>query len=296
MKTAYCVLTCLTCLLWVLPAAANPLPGDPVAYFFHVTSGPPDVATCEELIQYTEAEGILDFYLFAYSGSDELSEIIEAAGARVVWPTDWALLDMEVFGNETTSSIGANSAELTVLDPAAPWIGDELVPIAHFTMSVDGFGELRLDGEPENWIQMFGYDYGPERMGGQAGVECAYCYLNCDLTVPRKPMPDPRFIWETVEQNHTQDFTIESWFAGFGPITMDVDTTVPWLSAVAVQTDDDHFAVTATIDATGLEVGWHDGYVSLISDCVTCVPVTVYVFETVAVEFMNWGDIKALWR
>jgi len=243
----------------------------------------------------TEASGAVDFYLYAHSMMEDLPELMTGARVHVEWPADWTVSEVTVFG-VGSATIDGQAMVIDVFEPAAPFVGDELVPVALIQAQVDGFGEMSCVDYGDSWIEFDGYPITPLLTSGQAGVECAYCWVDCDHDYPARPVPDPVLIETALELGDQASFEVDVVVGSLGPVFLDLEPTVTWLTADAVETEMSHFTVTITVDATGLPLGWQEGFVQMTAGCVGCTKVRLNVMPPVATETRSWSSMKALFR
>lgn len=296
-----------------LPTAqANPLPGGMVIVHIHEPDpgfcANPPVTHCEEIQQYTEMTGLLQFDLFIYSEMLPYG-VVTGVESTVGWPAEWICVEaglcasdggsVDVVGNEA-----AIFAEFTTADPEL-----FVFPFASFLLEVTGEGLIEaLDevmmrtGTPPNetweWIDM---------VPGHAGVSCGYTYMGCDYNAPCRPSLSPgELVFELPEGASSQQMIYAEAF--YTPECVSAfDVIGDWLSLVVDEVGPHEWELTVTADATGLGAGEYTGWVRGEAQAPRCTSVTLLVTpqtqdipgdwgpDTDALD-TTWGALKSLYR
>jgi hypothetical protein len=296
-------------------AGANPMPES--AIYVHVQPVQPEfcesspITECGQIVQYTYATGELEFDIFLWGPQPEY---VSACALHLAWPTTWQYLDGQIcHGGYGGIDVAPGSASLWIEWPwpDCPMIQDEVLLAARLLFDVDSYGELSVrtpatitwgcppEGDPvpvDVWSS------------ATAGVICAYCYDKCPGTSFCQPILAADELQFELPPGGTDQRMIE---AGVYPpyeFQIDFDDTESWMTLSVEHPGPwpDYWQVTVTVDATGLEPGRYEGWVTATCDCRDCTHVTLDVLAGQGIpdepdvapldSVRSWGGIKSLFR
>ncbi|MCK4305119.1 MAG: hypothetical protein KAY24_12850 [Candidatus Eisenbacteria sp.] len=313
--------------VWTSPqlAAANPLP--PGVMLVHVQPVDPDfcdqstITTCPQVVQYTEALGVLEFDIFAFPleyvwTTPEIA--VYSLEVTVCWPPEWDFVDAQICGDGegTIEQIGPNQATLSATWPACPLItsDDPLFLAGKFVMNVASDGEFhvyfnngRMDCPPND------FEIGLLEGAARAGVQCSYCFTPCDLGEACRPNLSPNTLELEAVQGEMAEGEIDVLVAGGDltyPCDFTADCTEGWMSVQVIWIDEEEYLIHVTADASSLDAGSYQGWVRGNSECVDC---TLVNFTVQAIQgipdgddwssadpkrpsAVSWGKLKAFYR
>ncbi len=301
------------------PARANPLP--PGGILIHVQPVNPDfcvtnpIADCAQIVSHTDADGVLEFDLFLLTFEFDRPVGIQSLLTMVQWPGQWTLLDYEIcHGGEGPVEIIGNQAIMDITWPTCPVWSDEVFLAARFIIDVQGYGSFGQFEGFENTL-VAGCPDSPANaylMVGRAdaGVECTYCYTQCNLGSPCNPHPDPDVLELQVPVGQTVQRDIHVPIFG-GDLVYPCPTTFvadeSWMSLDYEEIGWNDYMVTLTVDTSELQEGFYDGWVRAMDQCVGCTWVNLEVMPPTAVGDYDlpdgpepvastWGLVKVLYR
>jgi hypothetical protein len=290
---------------------ANPLP--PAAVFTHVQPIDPQfcgqtaITLCDQLVQYTEESGPLEFDLFI----DPLAfwgEALYALTLDLEWPAGWVLLGWEPCGGGGGSfDVAGDRGTLALTWPACPIMSGELFLAARVSFDVTATGRLRV---LDCGGQTIGVGCPPGTFyewaltnGAMAAVECAYCWADCEYgDGPCRVEPTPKRLDLEAAQGEvlTRDVEVHYW----GPCPCDYVVTEPWIEYELEWVGEYDQLMHVTIDTGPLVPGAYSAWIRLESECVDCVRVELTVlphgqeveeYDPAGVP-TSWGRIKSGYR
>lgn len=311
-------LSTLALLAALTPAAANPLPDAAVLIHVQPAVGSPEpttITSCDEIVQYTEQSGYLEFDVFVYALSFQGMPISQVAFG-LEWPADWTLYSTEVFhdGEGGITQTGPGQADLDVTWPSCPILEDQVFLVGRLVMEVTHPGSLVTD---LNWTPAGHYGCPPQTCEfyamageGQAAVVCSYCAIPCDLHDPcRAELSPPTLELDALQGETTQGVIDATVHGGDGsmPCPITFDATAPWISLDTEWFDWYTVTITVTADATGLATGTHACWVRGLHECVGCTRVLLTVEASSQgvpedppvpgpAQQVSWGTLKGLYR
>jgi hypothetical protein len=285
------------------PASANPLP---YAWaLVHVQTGEDPVATCAEVVQFTDATGSVTFDLYVWPSYwfYEHEEIgFETASTVLEWPEDWSFIDATLApGTEgTITALAANRYQVSLSWPSCEHQGRDrpLFFLARFALNVASEGECEM--QEVQWTGCFPMTPYPLADGGQAvparaGAPCTHCPWPCG------DYPNLHWFEQDVlnlEVDEGESVTGELVVGLEDPQheAMVYDATQPFLS-VEAEPGVYEATLTVTAQAAGLSAGEYTGYVRAIhNECTVCCPVHLTVRPAVPVRSVTWGTVKGGFR
>jgi len=296
--------------------AANPLP--PSAMFTHIQvpnpafceNAPP--MTCDQIVQYTEATGLLEFDLFLWSYFT--GDRFHAVRVTATWPVSWGVVEASLCnGAHGTIQVQGNRA---VVDaswlPDCPTLETGVALVGRVVLDVTGHGTFDYSyTEPRcvTWnCPPNGYtDDLAALVGGTAGVVCDYCYADCRFQTLCRPELTPAVLNIEIPRGLSDQYAIEA-FTYFWdePCSPSFLGTESWMSLAVEQVDWMRHRLTLTVDTQGIEVGEHAGWVIGQEDCRGCTRVNLTVTDSQGIEepdeptppgaTTTWGEVKSLYR
>lgn len=296
-------------LLWLpaLPgvAPANPMPE--AAVFVHVqppAPGSPPLSDCAQLVQYTSASGELQFDLYLKCFVCEPGYPLSSLTLELEWDGDWTWLGYELpAGAEGSVSAVGNRASVSLAWPECPPSSGEVLHLLRCFLSVTGPGRLGSTGEPGEAL----VGCPPETMplflwieSAQAGVDCAYCWTDCNYGAVCTPATATPLLTLAVPQgtliSESVDFTA---YGGAWPCPFQAIGSEPWMQ-VTTETlgEPGSYRATLSVDTGLLEPGHYGGWLRGESECVACTRVELEVLLPTGVGSLpgiSWGRIKALY-
>ncbi len=318
-RTARLALSGLALAVLLVPGSwANPLPGM-MGLFIHVqpvnenycVENP--ITACEQIQQYTTETGLVEFDIYGVDFALGPEGIVYEICATLDWSPAWSFVDWEPCQDGVgTLEVNGSGGQLCVTWEQCPTIGTAPFLIARVLLNVDGFGELiippvyddyiTIDCPPYEWDDLvFGHR-------AQAGVECAYCYTNCNLTTPQSPRLSEHDLALEAQQGETAVAVIPGEMLGVsGPIPFDVEGTEPWLTGELQWTVSTLFEITVTADAGAMLPGTYECWLRAEAQCADCARIsfTVLPFPQGVEEEpqpqpdeqpASWGRIKDRYR
>jgi hypothetical protein len=295
---------------------ANPLPSGLI--FVHVQ--PPvenfceidPITTCEEIVQYTDATGVLEFDLYimvpfaipmTYYGLETALE----------WPAGWVLLGWEpCHGGEGWFDPIGSGGNLNIIWANCPQTENEVFLAARFIMDVTGYGKFGTSGYGDATVT---FDCPPDdyseiifMTSAEAGVVCSYCYAPCDFSSACRPVPDPAELHLTIVQGESSESQIHVPVQGGGlmsPCMPSFVTTADYMTVTYEELGWNDYMVTLTVNTEGLATGFHQAWFRAEDTCVGCTEVIVEVLPPVNAvpgdqpgqpELSTWGAMKALYH
>jgi hypothetical protein len=284
--------------------------------FVHVHEVAPEfcascpVTSCPQIVQHTDLSGPLEFDLFFAPIAYGPDETISSFSGTFEWPVGWTLIDHEICPAGTgTIEPSGNRVEVNVTWPDCPPCG-ELFLVARLVLNVSGHGSLATAaGEPP--IVTLGcppgaFEVHAYAVGGEAGVECAYCFQPCDLSAPCRPVPDPPAIALQVAEGGTVGAEIQVSVGGGSvgwPCQTSFSCTESWMQLEVEEIGPDEYRITLSADAAGLGPGSYRGWVRMADTCVGCTRVDLTVSPLVSVpdpgiplRIASWGGVKSKYR
>jgi hypothetical protein len=299
-------------------AGANPIPA--TALFTHIQQPNPEfcdlVSTmpCEQIVQYTEATGLLEFDIFLwavpYTGQE-----FDAVQFTANWPTSWSFVSASLCnGAEGSIDVQGNRAAVSAAWlPDCPTMGTDIFLVARLVLGVTGRGELtyRYDAAHEVIWGCPPSEYGETLgalVGGEAGIECDYCYVDCDFQLTCHPELTPAALNVEIPRGLSDHYTIDALVYSYeDPCTPSFSGTESWMSLAVTQMDWSLWRIILTVNTQSMDLGQYSGWVIGQDDCRGCTRVNLTVTSNQGIEEPNdepappgepksWGTIKALYR
>ncbi|MGD8394694.1 MAG: hypothetical protein PVF43_04385 [Candidatus Eiseniibacteriota bacterium] len=303
----------LAVLALAAPCLANPIPEG--ALLVHVQPVDPGwcsagaIATCDEIVQYTEMTGELEFDLFVYSTVFDPGTAVYRLLTTVEWPASWTVLDAHVCELGLGDILmNGNQAQLDITWPDCPPMNGYLFHAARFVVDVEGHGHF---GDPAAFSEVYmgcppdGMTMGFMNATAEAGVECGYCFTPCDFQFPCHPVPDTELLALEVRQGETTTAQVHVPIYG-GPMgwpcTPLFASSVAWMEVSYEEIGWNDYAVTLDIDTAALAQGAHEGWMRVTDQCTGCTRVLLEVLPPVSsapddpARERTWGQVKALYR
>lgn len=295
---------------------ANPLPTGlifvhvqpPVENFCEINS----ITMCDEIVQYTDATGILEFdlYLMVPLGMPMTYYGLQTS---LAWPASWVFLGWEAcHGGEGWFDPIGNGGALNITWPSCPTTENEVFLAARFVMQVTGYGKfggadwgeatVTFDCPPDEYSEII------FMTAAEAGVECAYCFQPCDFGSACKPVPDPAELFLSVVQGQSAESQIHVPVLGGGftmPCTPFFHTTADYMTVTYEEIGWNDYMVTLTVDTEELATGFHQAWFKAVDTCTGCTRVIVEVLPPVngvpgedpgQPTLSTWGAMKALYH
>ncbi len=285
------------------PASANPLP-DAWA-LVHVQAGEDPVATCAEVVQFTDATGnvTFDLYIWPSFAFFEFEEIgLDTASTVLEWPEDWSFIEATLApGTEgTITSLAANRYQVSLSWPSCEHQGRDrpLFFLARFALNVTSEGRCRM--QEVQWAGCFPITQYPLYGGGQpvparAGAPCTHCPWPCG-SYPMLHWFEEDVLNLVVDEGESVAGDLLVHFDEPEHSAMVYDATQPFLS-VEAEPGAYEATLTVTAQAAGLSAGEYTGYVRAIhNECTVCCPVHLTVRPAVPVRAVTWGAVKGSFR
>ena len=296
---------------------ANPLP--PSAIFTHVQPPNPTFCdqapsmTCDQIVQYTEATGQLEFdlFLWAYFAGDRFN----AVRVTATWPTSWGFVGASLCnGAHGSIDVQGNRA---VVDaswlPDCPTLDTGVSLVARIVLDVTGYGEFNYNyTEPRRVTWGCPPSEHTEDLAtlveARAGVECDYCYADCGFQMLCHPQLTPATLDVEVPRGLSDQYTIQAIvYSWEDPCTPSFTGTESWMSLGVEQIDWATYLLTLTVDTQGMEMGEYSGWVIGEDDCRGCTRVNLTVTSSQGIEEpadpgpepgvpKTWGGVKTLYR
>jgi hypothetical protein len=323
-RSGLVALLVLPAVLWGTPqpAEANPLPEG--AILTHVQPVDPDfcnqcpITACDQIVQYTEETGILEFDLFVYPPGYEPDLTISRLEGLVEWPPQWQFIDYELCeGGQGTILVNGNQAQLDIAWPACPQMNGEVFLVARFIVDVTGYGSLgisELGAAVDLHCPPDEYEMWAVGAVARAGVECSYCYTPCDLGWPCEPHLSPGVLELEVTEGESVRGQIHVYITGSDPdfpCGPNFVATESWAALDVEWTDWNLCEIEVTADASALDRGIYEGWVRGEGDCVGCTRVVLTVLPGAQGVWdddreagepqdpgtaVSWGRLKTLYR
>jgi hypothetical protein len=297
------------------PAGANPWPE--YLMFTHVQ--PPDptfcdrISTmrCDEIIQYTEATGQLEFDLFLWRW---LGYSFDSLAVTATWPATWGFVEASLCnGGQGSIDVQGNRAVVGASWlPDCPQVADAFL-VARFVLDVTENGEFEMGNGPQYLIVGCPpYERNEDLelwAPAEAGVECEYCYQDCDFDHVCRPGLSPRTLDITLPQGCSDRYTLTGYSGADPPEYMcppSFSVTEGWMESAVEPLGEFEYRLTLTVHTQGLEPGDYSGWVTMEQDCRACTRVNLTVTDSQGIEepdepvppvdAKTWGQIKTLYR
>ena len=294
-------------------AWANMPPPPDAAFVVHVQM--PDDTACEEstittydqIIQQTDAFGLLQFDLFIYSPDFAGGETtVHYLQSWILWPEGWMLQGWETcHQGEGTLVADGDEHILAITWSHCPGVSEEVFLAARFILeTADGgtFGPTR--NYPYNLLETGCPPGDYERsmahsVPARSGVECGDCYVMRGDWWPCRPdLPDDPLSLE-LEARQTRHAVLDVHVDHrhvYTPVEFVV--TEPWLSVVAEEISHYEYRLDVTVCSEGLDPGDYTGWIQGECDCSDCTRVNLIVTGDMPVPATpaRWGQIKTLYR
>ena len=293
-------------------AGANPLPM--CATFVHVQPIDPSfcqtstITLCSQIVQHTERDGPLEFDVFIWIPFPQRFYDLQL---QVAWPESWNYIGWEpCHDGEGAIELQAHGAALSVVWPDCPVVETQVFLAARLMLDVNGFGEMRTNAGQGwmHWECPEQYEVPVDALGGaQAGVECAYCFQDCRFEGPSRPRLTPQTLVFELPQGESDQQMIEATVVSWEPDPITFACTESWMDLDVQRIDWDHYHVTVTASAQGLEPGDYQGWVRADGGCRDCARVDLTVLSQQGVSdedesaggsetSPSWGEVKSLYR
>lgn len=290
---------------------SNPLPAAMV--FTHVQEVNPlfceqcPIEYCDQIQQYATLTGPVEFDLFVFTGG---YVAVHDLALNLQWPVEWTLVDWAVCQEgEGILEAQDNQADFALTWPQCPEFPTEVFLAARLVFNVTGFGTLQVrDGTPGIYIGCppDGFWDWPMCSGGQAGVECSYCYASCDLSLVCRPNLTPGVLDLEAEQGTLIEEHLDVEFNGEF-CTGSYSATEPWIYLDVSFLGPGQDELTVTIDTNTLAPGEYYAWIRGESHCVGCTRVLLNVLPAMqsvpedpclppSRDAETWGRVKALYR
>jgi hypothetical protein len=299
-----------------LPAGANPLPATGI--FTHVQAPNPSFCaphpfTCEQIVQYTEATGQLEFDLFFWSFMS--GSVFDAVQVTAQWPASWGFVDAD-FCNGADGTLDVQGNQLAVNAtwlPDCPVLETGVYHFARIVLDVTGHGELSYSYTQPHSV-MWGCPPGEHAetlgalVGAEAGVECDYCFEQCDFDMQCIPRLTPTTLAVEVPRGLTDHYTIDAVVPSYeAPCQAEFHPSANWMTVATRQIDSENYRLTLTVNTEGLELGEYSGWVIGQADCRGCCRVNLTVTDSQGIPDgpadgtppaapVSWGAVKNLYR
>jgi hypothetical protein len=272
----------------------------------------PDIASCEEIEQYSSQLGAMEFALFvyplAYQGDDLAIASLEA---ELTWPDSWCL-DRWERCNQAQGALHEQGSSATLSLSWSPprAMLDEVFLIARLVLDAPVSGALAFPQEIP--VLVIG-DQGPFEIlawgiPGQAGMLCGDCTFPClgSGTLYCTPEVSP----ETVEVFLAPGGTgLVSFFASAlsaagpqYPCDLSAEVSEPWMAVTVIPLSWPDHRLDVRLSAAGMNPGIYEGWVRATSRCTGCGSVRLTVGSTAdihtdePVRFSSWGRLKHAFR
>ena len=301
-RWALVVFTLTACALACGGSGALANPGPMGIVFTYVHAGGGDfcgvlpVSTCQQIVQVTDATGVLDFDMILpcwWIGEwvcDATSIVF-----TVKWPAAWQFVDASVCGSGASVVQVDNSATFSIgnLD-GAPASG-----------SLIGLGRLVLNATSEGstWFsQLYCPSIDLDWVGGRISG-CGNCMrARCDDWEPTRPaLPSPVLELAADDSGMASgQFHVDSAGSEGYHLAYTFTTTAPWITLTPVSVGQSYYPeydVTVTANAQALEPGAHEAWVEVHARwCYECEKVVFIVPNPPAAIPETWGSLKTKFR
>jgi hypothetical protein len=310
-----CAALCLA-LPWF--AGANPLP--PTAIFTHVQAPDPTFCDqsplmhCAQIVQYTEATGVLEFDLFVWTFF--AGQQLDAVQLTAEWPAEWGFVEGSLCnGAHGTMNVQGHRAVINASwAPDCPTMETEVLLFGKILLNVTDRGEfgysysgphtLTWGCPPNEWTEELA-----AFVGAEAGIECSHCYTDCGFDMVCLPEMTPHTLAVELPQGQIGEYGIDvTVWMWEQPCPINFIPTESWMALGVEQLDWEHYRVSLTVDTSGMEPGEYSGWVRGESDCVDCCRVVLTVLDSQGIEeepvekedlpgtVGSWGRVKNLYR
>jgi len=287
-------------------SGANPLPEAWV--HIHVHQGSELIATCDEVVQYTEESGQLtfDIYHWPWVAFFEWPEVgLGFVNLTATFPPDWTVISAEpsTGGVGTITPGGAGEYLIDLAWPTCPIQSDDhqLFWVARFVMDVTNeghFGAHSVEWDlcyPEPFP--FGYS---DIIEAHAAAGWAHCEQPCGNYGYIVEM-EPDLLELEIPQGDTveAEITLNLGWYEVPPGYLIHESTAPHVTVVENFIDPWDVRLTVIADATGLEPGYHQSWVRTTTpnqDCRNQAEVLLHVLPVTPPEAVSWGMLKGLYR
>ena len=305
-RTVLCVIAALTIGMGIVTgnASANPLPDS--ALLIHVHSWDPGfcqdnpISNCDEVVQYAEIEGDVEFDVFLANPYGFISSFANAS-MTVSWPQNWQFTSFESCSGGTVTMNPGDHLVGVQIDYQPPFVPGPWACLGRFRMQVSGFGALAFSS-----VSLGGQFWGVVGPA-QAGVDCTYSYLNCgNLMPPCGARVQPDLLELHVPQGGTVIGHMTAWtgWTGAMPCPVQFMEMADWME-LDVEWDEYYYQadLTVTVNAAGLAPGIYPAVIRAVSQIVYCASVLVHVEPVSSVPVSDpitratsWGEIKRTYR
>lgn len=306
-------------LAFVAPVShANPI--NPVGYLIHIQGvdagicASPPVQSCDQIVQYTEAEGRLQFDIFIADLFPELP--VYSADLDVTWPGAWSLVTWEICGDyQGTVDVIGQTAHVQVSWPDCPSLGaGGLFLVGRLVIDVAGHGvltvvpgnsQLRMGCPPATDLRYAGEGR------AEAGVTCSYSSIPCDFGFPCTPVLESESLAIELGEGEAAVVEINAFIDGINSMCCSqtaVTPSEPWMSAVINCQNNPNAVIDLSIDTRGLAPGVYDGWLRASAWNADCMQIRLTVLGAQGVPEdgpppgepqpapVTWGQLKGLFE
>lgn len=282
---------------------ANPGPFGVV--YTHIHAGGGDfcsalqVATCQEFVQVTDANGIHNFDMILPCWWDDFEWLYEAVTNlefTIQWPAEWQFVDASACGSGAVSVVHeGNGARFSIENLEGAPVNGQLLGLGRVVLNVTSEGSTSCPDWPHpesiSWVE--------GRISG-----CGNCVHGvCDDWDPVRPVLPWPVLELTADRGGRASrlFFVDSDGSEHGPNEFTFSTTAPWITLKTTSIGGPYspeYDVTVSADAQTLEPGVHEAWVEVQSaTCYECEKIVFNVPEqyTPAVP-QTWGSLKTRFR
>jgi hypothetical protein len=298
---AACTLACVG-----IAALANPGPSGLVFTHIHAGEGgfcsALPVSTCEDLVQVSDATGILCFDMILPWWWDDFEWLYGAVTNlefTVQWPAEWQFVQASACGSGAVGVIHrGNGATFWIENLEGAPVNGQLLGLGRLVLNVTSEGSTSCPDWP--------YPEGIAWVGGRIS-ECGNCMeaICTDWEPIRPALPSPVLELAAGDSGMASgQFHVdcEGMEGGGSPTAFAFDTTEPWITLQAVSVGSSYhpeYDVTVTANAQALSPGVHEAWVEVqVPYCYECERIVFTVPETdpPATIPETWGSLKSKFR
>jgi len=297
---------------------ANPI--NPFGYLVHIQDvdagicANPPVQSCAQIVQYTEAEGRLQFDIFMNDLFPELP--VYSADLEVNWPGAWSLVTWEICGDyQGTVDVVGQTAHVQVTWPDCPPLSaGGLFLVGRFVIDVAGHGvltavpgsnQVRMGCPPATSLQYVNDGR------AEAGVTCSYSSIPCNFGMPCWPVLESESLSLELGEGEAAVVEVDAYIGGMNSmccVQTQVTASEPWMSAVIDCQNNPYAVIDLSIDTQGLAPGVYDGWLRASAWNVDCMQIHLTVLGAQSMPEngpppgeeqsvpVTWGRLKGLFE
>ncbi len=287
-------------LLSSVPVLANPVSDGSIHTHVHSYEypTPPPITHCSQIVQHTAEEGWVDFDFYAYERYGSPGFGVDACQITFSWPGDW-YYDVYWYefpnGGTGTIDVNGNQATAYITYPGCPTTDGELFLLLRCSFAVEGYGAIE-PLEYGNWVNVCsgGSFVDIPSFGGEAGVDCEFDYVDCDLHHRCHPVAEtPLLVLEADPgESLSELLQFEVCGSSSNPCAPFFVGTEAWMSVDVGEPDDCQYPITLDIDTGNLPPGEYTGWVKAEDQGAGCTRIVLTVLDLTGIERQSWSRIK----